>query len=95
MINYQVIPRRHLQSGKKYYYAQIAKVQPFGIDAIIEVISVRTTIASADVKAVLDALQNVTLRLVSEGQSLRLGDLGSFSPTLSSSRTDTEARVSA
>ncbi|MCI7315198.1 MAG: DNA-binding protein, partial [Bacteroidales bacterium] len=76
MINYQVIPRRHLQSGKKYYYAQIAKVQPFGIDAIIEVISVRTTIASADVKAVLDALQNVTLRLVSEGQSLRLGDLG-------------------
>ena len=95
MINYQVIPRRHLQSGKKYYYAQIAKVQPFGIDAIIEVISVRTTIASADVKAVLDALQNVTLRLVSEGQSLRLGDLGSFRPTLSSTRSDTEAGVSA
>ena len=95
MINYQVIPRRHLQSGKKYYYAQIAKVQPFGIDAIIEVISVRTTIASADVKAVLDALQNVTLRLVSEGQSLRLGDLGSFRPTLTSKGKDEPEQVKA
>ena len=93
MINYQVIPRRHLQSGKKYYYAQIAKVQPFGIDAIIDVISVRTTIASADVKAVLDALQNVTLRLVSEGQSLRLGDLGSFRPTLTSKGKDAPEQV--
>ena len=93
MINYQVIPRRHLQSGKKYYYAQIAKVQPFGIDAIIEVISVRTTLASADVKAVLDALQNVTLRLVSEGQSLRLGDLGSFRPTLTSKGKDEPEQV--
>ena len=95
MINYQVIPRRHLQSGKKYYYAQIAKVQPFGIDAIIEVISVRTTIASADVKAVLDALQNVTLRLVSEGHSLRLGDLGSFRPTLTSKGKDEPEQVKA
>ena len=46
-------------------------------------------------KAVLDALQNVTLRLVSEGQSLRLGDLGSFRPTLTSKGKDAPEQVKA
>ena len=93
MINYIVKPKRNLQTGTLKYYAQIAKVVPLTLNSVIEIISLRTTIASADVKAVLDSLQSVTLRMVKEGHSVRLGDLGSFRPTLTSKPADSPDMV--
>ena len=37
----------------------------------------------ADIKGVLDALQEVVLEAMADGYSVRLGDLGSFRPTIS------------
>lgn len=95
MIDYYVAARRHFQSGKMYYYAQMAKVQPMNLETIAEIISLRTTVASADVKGVLDSMSKAILFMLKDGHSVRLGDLGSFRLTLASQGHDAEADVKA
>ena len=59
-------------------------VTPMTLDQVAELIERRSTISTADVKGVLDALQFELIHALSDGKSVRLGDLGSFRPTLSS-----------
>ena len=49
---------------------------------IIERIEKKCTLASADVKAVVDALEVEIIDCLQQGRSIRLGDLGSFRPSL-------------
>ena len=53
------------------------------------------TVSSADIKAVLDALQHEIVESLRAGNSVRLGDLGSFRATLSSSGVEAPENVSA
>ena len=48
-----------------------------------EQIEKQSTVSLADIKGVLDALQEVVLEAMADGYSVRLGDLGSFRPTIS------------
>lgn len=75
---------------QKLYYAQVARVRPLTLDKIAELIEKRSTVASADIKAVLDALQFEILNALEEGFSVRLGDVGSFRATLTSRSAATE-----
>ena len=50
------------------------------LDQIVELIEKRSTVTSADVKAVLDALQFEVRNALVDGKSVRLGDLGSLPP---------------
>ena len=45
---------------------------------IVKRVEKRSTVSSADVKAVLDALQYEVMEALENGNTVRLGDLGSF-----------------
>ena len=63
---------------------QIAPTVPVTRSAIISQIEKITSLSSSDVKACLDALEYCITEAMKEGKSVRLGDLGSFRPTISS-----------
>ena len=56
---------------------------------IVEQIADRCTLTGSDVKAVLDALMVVIKRNLANGSPVRLGDLGSFRPSVSGIGTAT------
>ena len=53
----------------------------------------RSTVSSADVKAVLDALQYEVMEALENGNTVRLGDLGSFRLTMKSQGAPTAAEA--
>ncbi|MBR1732943.1 MAG: HU family DNA-binding protein [Alloprevotella sp.] len=60
------------------YYAQAAKQDPVSLDKLADRIEKRSTVSKADVKAVLNALEYEIKECLAEGQTVRLGDLGTF-----------------
>ena len=82
MLTYHIVRRKHFKTGKLLFYPQL--VTPVADDHmhIIERIEKKCTLASADVKAVVDALEVEIIDSLRQGRSVRLGDLGSFRPTL-------------
>ena len=66
------------------YYLQIAPSTPLTLTQIVKRIEKRSTVSSPDVKAVLDALQSEVIYALESGNTVRLGDLGSFRLTLQS-----------
>ena len=84
MIHYKVQEKKSPRTGTSKYYVQIAPTVPVSRSAIISQIEKITSLSSSDVKACLDALEYCITEAMKEGKSVRLGDLGSFRPTLSS-----------
>lgn len=66
------------------YYIQAAPTVPVSFESIAKNISDRCTVTEPDVLAVLNALQAEIVTAVQNGQSVRLGQLGSFRATLTS-----------
>lgn len=95
MINYIAQAKKNPQTKVLSYYAQIAPVTPLKLDDIVRRIEKTCTVSSADIKAVLDALQHEIVESLRAGNSVRLGDLGSFRATLSSSGVEAPENVSA
>ena len=84
MIFFYSKPTRNPQSKEQGFSAAITAVSPVSLNRIVERIQARCTVNSADIKACLDALQAEVLESIMDGKSVRLGDLGSFRPVLSS-----------
>lgn len=82
MIPIQVIAKRDIATQEVKYYPQIAATTPLTLPEIAERIEQRSTVSSADVKGVLDALQLAVKDALMAGKSVRQGDLGSFRPGL-------------
>ena len=87
MINLTIKGKKNFKLDKKQYYPQVAPATPIGLNDIAEQIEKQSTVSLADIKGVLDALQEVTLEAIKDGYSVRLGDLGSFRPTLRAAQT--------
>ena len=83
-IKYRIVERQNALTKTLQYYAQVEPVEPLTLQDIAEGIEKTSTVSSADIKAVLDALQFEVIRALKAGNSVRLGDLGSFRPTLTS-----------
>ncbi len=66
------------------YYIQAAPTVPVTFERIAKNISDRCTVTEPDVLAVLNALQTEIVTAVQNGQSVRLGQIGSFRATLTS-----------
>ena len=64
------------------FYPQMAPGVPVMLRSIVGRIEKRSGVSSASVKAVLDALQYEILQTLADGNSVRLGDLGSFRLTM-------------
>ena len=65
------------------YYAQVVLAPEMTLEQIVEQIADRCTLTGSDIKAVLDALMTVIKRSLANGTPVRLGDLGSFRPSVS------------
>lgn len=66
----------------KYYPAVVLSKEPLKLEAIISEIVEATGVTRPDVKAVIAALEQRIIVAMREGKSFRLGDLGSFRPTI-------------
>lgn len=82
MFKYLVIARKSPIDGSVKFYGTPDKVNVVDFDTIAERIEKRTTVSSADAKAVLDALQYEIKEAVILNGSVRLGDLGTFRATI-------------
>lgn len=83
MITLKVRGLKNFKLDKKQYYPQVAPTTPIGLNDVAEQIEKQSTVSLPDIKGVLDALQEVVLEAMADGYSVRLGDLGSFRPTIS------------
>lgn len=82
MFKYVVLAKKNPIDQSVKFYAAPDKTTPITIDTITQRIEKRTTVSSADAKAVLDALEYEIKEALIEGHSVRLGDLGTFRVTI-------------
>ena len=87
MIQYVIRSMKNPRSGQVKLYPQIAPAVPVLRKQVIQRIEKTCTLTSSDIKACLDALEEVVVDLLTQGCTVRLGDLGSFRPTLSADGT--------
>lgn len=94
MIKYVIRSKKNPQKKDVVkYYPQMAPTTPLSLDQIIKRVEKRSTVSSADVKAVLDALQYEVIEALASGSTVRLGDLGSFRLTMKSEGAATAAEA--
>ena len=84
MIQYVIRSFKNPRSGQVKLYPQMAPTTPVLRKELIREIEKTTVLASADIKACLDALEQKIVDHLIQGQTVRLGDLGSFRPTIKS-----------
>lgn len=94
-MNYKVIARKNPMTKEVKHYAQLTLNGSVKLTSFAEAISRQCTVTVHDVKAVLSAMEEHILRKLQDGRSVRLGDLGSFRPTLSSEGSDSADKVTA
>ena len=90
MLKYSVISRKNPITKESLFYANLAPVNPVGLNQLAQEISSSCTLTVHDIKAVISALEESIFKALRNGQSARFGDLGSFHPTLSSSGAATK-----
>lgn len=95
MIKYVTVAKKNPITKAVKYYANIAPTTPMNLSQVAEEIEKICAMTSADVKAILDALQYVVRKSLLNGNAVRLGDLGSFRPTIKSKGSDTKEEVKA
>ncbi|AWX07119.1 HU family DNA-binding protein [Prevotella intermedia] len=94
MIKYIIQGKKNpLKKTEIKYYPQMAPSTPMTLAQIVKRVEKRSTVSSADVKAVLDALQYEVIEALENGNSVRLGDLGSFRLTIKSQGVETVAEA--
>ncbi len=77
-------------NAPKKFYAQIQFKGETTLRELAEEIAEISTVSVIDTKAVLDSLLEVIPRHITDGEIVRLGDLGSFAMTLKSEGSETE-----
>ena len=90
MLKYNVVPMKNPIDKSVKYYARLVPVTSVTLDSLCEIISRQCTVTVHDVKAVLSALEEPVYQHLRNGNSVRLGDLGSFRPTLRSMGVEQE-----
>lgn len=93
LVNRKVMNGADKDSVKTYAMAKASGMS--GIDKLCKLISARSTVSSADVKAVLDSLNWAMDLELSSGNIVQLGEFGNFRMSLSSEGTKTEKEFTA
>ena len=96
MIPYIVKSMKKPGTDEKKFYIQVAPTVPLTLETIAKNISSRCTVTETDCLAVLNELETEVITAARNGNSVRLGKLGSFRPTISSRgvQTAADAKVS-
>lgn len=95
MIRYKTMPRKNPSTKTMKYHAAIVSPAPIDSQKIIDRIEKKCTLASSDIKAVVDALEVELIDALRDGNAVRLGDLGSFRPSLRSQGVEKKEDVNA
>ena len=82
-------------TDEKKYYVQVAPTTPITLERVARNISSRCTVTETDCLAVLNELETEVITAMQNGNSVRLGRLGSFRPTVSSYGAATEEEADA
>jgi predicted histone-like DNA-binding protein len=83
------------EMGETRYYAMAKCTGIAGVDKICKLISARSAISSADVKAVFDSLAWVMDLELSSGNVVQLGELGNFRLSISSEGMENKKELNA
>ncbi|MDR1200342.1 MAG: hypothetical protein LBL58_01765 [Tannerellaceae bacterium] len=83
------------EKGEIKYYAVAKSSGLSGVDKICKLISARSTVSSADVKAVFDSLAWAMDLELSSGNVVQLGELGNFRLSISSQGAATKEDLNA
>ena len=81
--------------GDKKFYATTVNTGEATLEQLTTSIEKISTVSGADIRAVLYAMVDVSVDLLSNGQIVRLGDLGSLRINVKSEGRDTAEEVSA
>ncbi len=95
MITYKVKAKKNPQTKDVKYYAQLGDYKTVSRDHFVQRIVDKCTLTRADVTACLNALEEEVALLLLNGQGVRLGNLGAFRPTLSSTGSPAAGMVTA
>ena len=83
-IKYILKPKKDPQRGTIKTYAQIAPIDYVDIDEVTKYLVDISSLSEGEVASMLVLLQKYVIDVLASGRSVRLGDLGSFRPTISS-----------
>ena len=83
MLKYNVIARKNPINKAVKFYAQLTSPNPVNCQQLSKSISEKCTVTIHDVKAVLSVLEEEIVNHLRNGDSVRLGDVGTFRATLS------------
>lgn len=92
-IKYKVVERGEpgvKGGGTKKWYATVANNGEIGMDEMSKRIEKFSALSEADIRGVLIAMETVAEEALSNGQIVKMGQLGTLYPALSSSGADTE-----
>ncbi len=94
---YKSVPRSEpgvAGGGQVKYYAAIVRERPVGLRKFANAIARTSRLNTSDVFGVLETFLDNLHEYLEEGRIVRLGDLGSFTPSINSLGADTAEEVS-
>ena len=83
-IKFILKPKKDPQKGTIKTYAQIAPIDYVDIDEVTKYLVDISSLSEGEVASMLVLLQKYIIDVLASGRSVRLGDLGSFRPTIAS-----------
>ena len=95
MIRYKIVSRKNPSTKAEKFHPALVPPAPIDSQKIIDRIEKKCTLASSDIKAVVDALEVELIDALRDGNAVRLGDLGSFLPSLRSKGVEKKEDVNA
>lgn len=90
MIKYKLKEGKNPRTEEPMFYAMPIPVTTVKLDALASEISKECTVTPHDIRAVISAMEEKIIGHLQNGQSVRLGLLGNFCPTLRSRSSKTE-----
>ena len=84
MIKYNLMEGKNPRTEEPMFYAMAAPVTTIKLEGLAEEISQECTVTAHDIRAVISAMEEKIITHLQNGQSIRLGLLGSFCPTIRS-----------
>lgn len=85
MIQFKVKKLKSPKTGTLFYFPSIVQSGTLTLSEVASRIAKRSTMHTADIKAVLSALEQTVGDALTSGHTVRLGDLGSFRLTCNAS----------
>ncbi len=95
MIPFKVIPKKSPRDRSVKYYGATCRPDCATLDEIADRIEEKCTVHSADIVAVLKALENVVTESILAGRTLRLGNLGTIGYAFHCKGTETKEAFTA